>query len=348
MAGQWTRVRFGGRGDRVHPLLAVALRVGLALFIVAVNWAIVVLEAGDYTDSHDGHVSVVDALYYTTVTLTTTGYGDITPITTTARLINALVVTPMRLLFVVLLVGTTLRALTRDSRDEFRLARWRKRMRDHTIVLGYGTKGRNAIRALTQRGASTAGIVVVDSSGSAIAAAAAAGHTAVLGSASDDDVLRQALVDRASTVIVALDRDDSAILATLMVRRLAPAASIIAAAREADNADLLRQSGASSVIVSSETAGRLLGLASGSPQTVDVVEDLLSFGDGLDLMQRPVRPEEAGKPPTGLEFPVLAVVRDGRILPFDSPAATLRAGDQIVYADTAAHHRATGRTGAAG
>lgn len=79
------------------------------------------VESGGYTDSADGHVSVSDALYYTTVTLTTTGYGDITPVTHRARLVNALLVTPMRLIFVVLLVGTTIKALTRQSRNELRL-----------------------------------------------------------------------------------------------------------------------------------------------------------------------------------------------------------------------------------
>lgn len=56
------------------------------------------VESGGYTDSADGHVSVSDALYYTTVTLTTTGYGDITPVTEGARLVNIIVITPLRIM----------------------------------------------------------------------------------------------------------------------------------------------------------------------------------------------------------------------------------------------------------
>ncbi len=40
------------------------------------------IERDGYNDSADGELSVLDALYYTTVTLSTTGYGDITPVTT--------------------------------------------------------------------------------------------------------------------------------------------------------------------------------------------------------------------------------------------------------------------------
>jgi voltage-gated potassium channel len=317
------------------PTAAIAVRLGIVVAIVLVNWAIVAIESDSYTDSYDGTVSITDALYYTTVTLTTTGYGDITPVTTGARMVNALVVTPMRLLFVVLLVGTTIKALTRQSRDEFRAARWRKRMTGHTIVLGYGTKGRNAARALQLMGTPADHIVVVDPAQPAVTAATEAGHTAVHGSGLDEAMLRTALLDRARAVIIALNRDDSAVLATLTVRRLNPRATIIAAARESQNAQQLRESGANSVIVSSETTGRLLGIASGRPQTVEVVEDLLSFGHGLDLRQRPVSADEVGRDPSALPVAVLAVVREGALLHYDADAAApLADGDELIYAAT--------------
>jgi len=312
---------------------AIARRFGFAISVVLVNWLLVVLERKSYTDNQDGVVSISDALYYTTVTLTTTGYGDITPVSTSARLVNALVVTPMRLVFVVVLVGTTIQALTERSREEFRLVRWRSRMKNHVVVLGYGTKGRNAARALLLKGYAPESIVVVDASAQALSAATTAGFVAVAGPATSQRVLEEALCDRASVVIVALGRDDTAVLTTLAVRRLAPHVTIVAAAREAENAELLEQSGATSVIVSSETAGRLLGLATDSPQTVGVVQDLLSFGHGLDLTDREVRPDELGRSATELGEPVLAVLRDGQTLHYNDPAAAhLAAGDRLVHA----------------
>ena len=52
----------------------------------------------------------------------------------------------------IVLVGTTIQALTQRSREEFRLSRWRSRVRDHIVVVGYGAKGRNAIRELVNKG----------------------------------------------------------------------------------------------------------------------------------------------------------------------------------------------------
>ena len=316
-----------------NPILAIALRLGLALALVGINWLIVIVERDSYTDNADGDVSVIDALYYTTVTLSTTGYGDITPITQTARLINALAVTPMRLLFVIILVGTTLSALTARSREEFRLSRWRSGVKTHVLVLGYGTKGRNAVRALQLQGHPSNQIVVVDSDIRAVDDAVGQGLVAVVGPATSEATLREALIDRASTVIVALGRDDSAILATLTARRANPSAHIVAAARQSENAELLEQSGASSVIVTAETTGRLLGLAADSPEAVSVVEDLVAFGRGIDIIDRAVTPEEVGKELHSIAAPVLAVVRAGRVLHYNDPdAVPLRAGDRVVCA----------------
>lgn len=323
------------RGRPSRPVVSILRRVLLAVGLVVVNWVIVIIERDSYTDSHDGVVSISDALYYTTVTLTTTGYGDITPVTTTARLVNALAVTPMRLLFVVVLVGTTIHALTERSREEMRLARWRSRLKDHVVVCGYGTKGRNAVRALLLKGYPAEQIVVIDQNPAAAADATSSGLVAVIGSATRPEVLTSAFVERARTVLVALGRDDTSILVTLNARRLAPSVAVVATANEADNAELLRQSGAGSVIVSAETAGRLLGLAADSPATVEVVEDLLSFGEGLDLDARPVTDAEVGRRPGDLPVPVLAVRRAGATLRYSDPAVdVLRPGDELLYVST--------------
>jgi voltage-gated potassium channel len=318
--------------EPLPPYVAILRRVGIAVAIVAVNWVIVLLERGGYTDSADGTVSVVDALYYTTVTLSTTGYGDITPVSTGARLVNALVVTPMRLLFVLVLVGTTIQVLTQRSRDEFRIGRWRSRVRDHIVVCGYGTKGRAAIRALQERGHSRDQFVVVEQHSDPVARATAAGYFAVHGSTTSDEVLREAMVERAAAVIVAVDRDDTAALTVLTVRQLAPEVNVVAAIREQENADLLRQSGADSVITSSDAAGRLLGLATDSPRTVHVIEDLMTAGHGLDIRERTVSAREAGRRINELGFPVLAVVRGRDLMHFSDPkAARLEPEDVLVY-----------------
>jgi voltage-gated potassium channel len=323
------------RKPSVAPAVAILRRVAIAVTIVLLNWGLVILERDGYRDAADGHLSIIDALYYTTVTLSTTGYGDITPVTTGARLTNALLVTPMRFLFVLVLIGTTIQVLTERSRDQFAVARWRSRVKDHVIVCGYGTKGRSAVRSLVQGGLDRDQIVVIETDHEAIDEAAAAGLATVHGVSTSDAVLKEAEVERSRAVIVAVNRDDTAVLTTLTVRQLAPSITVVAAVRESENADLLMQSGADSVITSSDAAGRLLGMATHSPATVRVVEDLIAHGRGLDLLERDVRPEEVGSAPQSNGVPVLAVIRNGKTLPYDDPeAAPLASGDRLIYVAT--------------
>lgn len=123
---------------------------------------LVYIERDSYKDSNGDGISLIDAFYYTTVTLSTTGYGDITPETDVARLINAIVITPARIAFLVLLIGTTLEVLANRGREQFRIARWRKNMHNHTVIVGYGTKGRSAVDTLVNNGRLREQIVIVD------------------------------------------------------------------------------------------------------------------------------------------------------------------------------------------
>jgi voltage-gated potassium channel len=155
---------------------------------------------------------------------------------------------------------------------------------------------------------------------------------AVDGNAARQEVLLEAGIREASALIVAPDRDDTAVLITLTARELNPDICIVAAVREEENVHLLHQSGANSVITSSGAAGRLLGLSTKTPQITEVMEDLMTVGAGLDIKERTIGPDEAGPAPVGPDGAImLAVVRDEEVIRFGDPRiGTLQAGDRLV------------------
>ena len=317
----------------ISPLRAIVKRIIGALLALTATVMIVYLDRGGYRDVNGDGVSFLDAIYYSTVSLSTTGYGDIAPATASARLVNVLVITPLRVLFLIVLVGTTLEVLTERSRQAFKIQKWRTKVRDHTVVIGFGTKGRSAVNALLgDENVQPGHIVVVDTDQQALDAASALGLVAVHGSATRADVLRVAAVQHAKAVVVAPNRDDTAVLVTLTARELAPKAHIVASVREAENVHLLKQSGANQVVVSSETAGRLLGIATSTPLVVDVLEDLLTPESGLAIAERPVEPSEEGGSPRHLGDLVLGLVRDGTLYRVDAPQAdAIEPGDRLLY-----------------
>ena len=129
---------------------------------------------------------------------------------------------------------------------------------------------------------------------------------------------------------MAVDRDDTAVLATLTARELNPRASIVAAVREEENVHLLQQSGASSVITTASAAGRLLGHAVDEPRVTEVLEDLMSVGEGLDIAEHVVGEAEAGPTralkPDGLAVGVIA----RRTVRFDTLGPPTACGDRVV------------------
>ena len=310
------------------PWWLIACRMFYAMILLFGTAAVAFWDKEGYT----GINTFLDAVYYAAVSLSTTGYGDIAPVTQEARLMNIVVITPMRVIFLILLVGTTLSVLTEESRRALQIRRWRKRMRNHTIVIGYGTKGRSAVTALLADGVAPGQIVVIDSDRDVLEQATTQGLVTVQGSATRSDVLKLAGVNRARAVVVAPNQDDTAVLITLSVREIAPSATIVASVRESDNSHLLRQSGADSVVVSSETAGRLMGLATVTPSVTEMMEDLLSPDDGFSIAERVVVEEEVGGNPRVLEDVVLGVVRSGELYRIDSSEAeTVEPGDRILY-----------------
>lgn len=314
-----------------RPLRQVAKRLAMALTVLATTVFIVWIDRDGYHDNADGKVDLLDAVYYATVTLSTTGYGDIVPYSETARLVNVLLVTPLRVLFLIILVGTTLEVLTERTREDFRLNRWRTNLREHTVVVGFGTKGRSAIQTLCATGLKKDQIVIVDPAGKVIEAANAEGFVGVLGDATRSDVLLRAEVQKARQIIIATQRDDTAVLVALTARQLNRGAKIVAAVREEENAPLLRQSGADAVITSASAAGRLLGLSVLSPSAGTVMEDLIQQGSGLDLVERPVIKAEVGKSVRETEDLVVSVLRGHRLLGYDDPAASpLQLTDRVI------------------
>ena len=264
----------------VSPGRRILRRLVYAMLALLAAVVIVYVDRGGYRDVKNEPLSLLDCFYYATVSLSTTGYGDITPYTESARLINVLVITPLRFAFLIVLIGTTVETLTTQSRQALKIQRWRNRVRNHTIVIGYGTKGRTAVDAMIGDGTPAGEIVVVDTDQSVLEQAATNGLVTVHGNASNSDVLRLAGAQHAAAIVVATNRDDTAVLVTLTARELAPKAKIVAAVREAENRHLLRQSGADSVVVSSETAGRLLGIATSTPSVVEMMDDLLTPEEG--------------------------------------------------------------------
>jgi voltage-gated potassium channel len=264
----------------------------LLVFIVAFHW----FEREGLKDHFDGHVSFSDVLYFTMISATTTGYGDVVPVTDRARLFDAVIVTPIRIFFILILAGTAYTFVIKKTWNRWLMRQIQKNLGDHIVLAGYGVSNSRAMEELLAAGVDANTIVVIDSSEPALQRAIDCGVAVLLGDASRDEILKAAHIDRAKALLVSAGRDDSAILIVLTARKLAPKIQIGVTIRTADNEDIAHQAGADTVINPVSFAGLLLASSLQGPHRAEYLSDLATTEGRVMLRERFVEPEEVGRP----------------------------------------------------
>ncbi|MXO73243.1 potassium channel family protein [Alteraurantiacibacter buctensis] len=321
------------RAVRVPVWGDLGIRLGLALFLIMLVVMIHYWDRAGLVDHHDGEVSFLDVVYFTMISITTTGFGDIAPISDRARLIEAVIVTPVRFAVLFIFVGTAYNFIIKRSWEKFRMARIQKQLSGHLVVLGFGVSGSEAVAELIERGTDPASIVVMDPDEERLRVAEKLGCNVICADATRDESLISVRITQARSVLVSAGRDDTSILMVLTVRHLAPDVPISVVVRAADNELLARQAGANNVINPVRFTGLLLAGSAQGAHVADYLADLASVTGRVQLVERPVTPDEIGRPlsalPTGGMG--LRIYRQGHAIGFWEPeACALEAGDTVV------------------
>jgi voltage-gated potassium channel len=310
----------------------LGLRLGgafaLVMFVVLIHW----IDRDGLKDSHDGTLSFLDVFYFTMISITTTGFGDIAPVSDKSRLIEAVIVTPIRFAVIFIFVGTAYNYFIKHSWESWRMKRIQERLSDHVVVLGFGVSGSQAVQELIARGTDPACIVVVDPSSGRLHHAEQQGCNVLEGDATRDETLSAVRIEAARTILVSAGRDDTSILIVLTARHLAPGVPITVVVRADDNELLARQAGADNVINPVRFTGLLLAGSADGQHIADYMSDLASVDGRVQLVERPVRPEEVGKSLDQLQTGKgVRIYRGDQCIGFwEQGAQALQAGDVIV------------------
>lgn len=247
-----------GRRTTASPWRVLGVRAGIAAALLVAAFCLLWFDRDGLKDNVDGHISFTDNIYFTMITITTVGYGDIVPVSDRARLIDAFLITPIRLFIWLIFLGTAFDLLFKQSWGRWRMRQIQKSLCNHIIVGGFGRSGGKSVSELLAHGIDPTDIVVIDCDPEQVDRAKSLGIAAMQGDASDNEILAAVHVDRASALIVSAGRDDTSILIILTARAMAPDLPIAVSIQSEDNEDIARHAGADTVVNPIRVAGGLL------------------------------------------------------------------------------------------
>src|SRR5690349_22738402 len=223
------------------------------------------------------HYSLLDALFQTTETITTVGFGQTRPFDASARAFSILLmVFGVGAAFYTL--GGVFEELVEGSLARFGRRRMDRRiesMSGHAVVAGYGRVGGRIAQLLAGKGLS---LVIVDAGADACAHAASLGIPAVNGDSTEDDVLRDAGIERANTLIVSLASDADAISTVLSARVLNPQLRIVARANAESSEAKLQRAGVDHIVNPLSQGAQRMAAFAQQPAVADFLDVVVHDG----------------------------------------------------------------------
>lgn len=253
------------RRTTASPWRVLGVRSAMAGGLLITAFCLLWFDRDGLKDNLDGHLSFADTIYFTMITITTVGYGDIVPVSDRARLIDAFLITPIRLFIWLIFLGTAFDLVFKRSWERWRMRKIQKSLCNHIVVAGFGRSGGKAVSDLLDRGTDPGTIVVIDCKAEQVDRAKSLGVAAIQGDASDNEVLAAVRIDRASAMVVSAGRDDTSILITLTARAMAAGLPIAVSIQSEDNEDIASHAGANTVVNPVRVVGGLLANAVRTP-----------------------------------------------------------------------------------
>lgn len=310
----------------------LALRVAVALGLVVLAFLLLWVDRDGLRDNVDGELSFTDVIYFTMITVTTVGYGDIVPVSDRARLVDAFLITPIRVFLWLIFLGTAFEFLVKRSWETWRMRKIQQTLCDHVVLAGFGHSGQKALEELLAMGQDLKKVVVIDCDLEPVDIAKQIGAATIRGDASRDEVLKAVHIERASSLIVSTGRDDTSVLVVLTARHISPKLRIAVAVRNFDNEGLARQAGANVVINPVSFTGLLLATSSQGEHLADYLHDLVTIEGKVALRERLARDDEVGKSLKDVcRGLAVRLYRNGEPHgPWDKAANSIQPGDAIL------------------
>jgi len=218
--------------------------------------------------------TLYDAFYWSIVTITTLGYGDITPLTTGGRVITAALI--ISGLSVIAFFTSIIVASFNEKMNEFQQQRIKgsiEKFQNSIILCGFGRVGQEIAQQLHDNNRN---FIIIDNNPLHVELALEKGYMALYEDASNNKTLLQAGITHCATDVLCVTGSDvTNVYITLTSRYLNPDINIISRINRIDNEKKLYQAGANHIVQPFAIAGLLAAEHIGQPVAFDAIHGIL-------------------------------------------------------------------------
>jgi len=229
-------------------------------------------------------MNFLDALYMTTISITTVGYGEIQPLTNGGKIFTMILLITSWATFAFAITRITQFVINGEINQYFKTRRLMKdiaKLNQHVIICGYGRNGHQAANILK---AHDVPFVVIEKDKLLIEKSEVEHEKILLlvGDSTEDEILRDAGVERARALITTLPVDAQNVFIVLSARFLNPTLQIISRASENTSVAKLKKAGADNVIMPDHIGGTHMATLISKPDVIEFI-DFISGEEGQSI-----------------------------------------------------------------
>lgn len=237
--------------------------------------------------------SLLDALFMTTISITTVGYGEVIPLSEAGKWFTIFLLITSWGTFAFAITRITQFVVSGEINQYFKTRRLMKdiaHLDNHVIICGYGRNGHQAGRILM---AHEVPFIVIEKDINLMSKVQSEGERILHleGDGTDDEMLRLAGIEKAKALITTLPVDAQNVFIVLSARALNPSIRIISRASDAASVPKLKKAGADNVIMPDRIGGTHMATLISKPDVVEFI-DFLSGEQGQSIHMESVRYEE--------------------------------------------------------
>jgi len=263
----------------INTFIEVLANKKFELFILLIAVGFVTFIGGAVIYVFEAHANpkidnFFDAIYWSLITISTVGYGDITPVTEEGKVLTmVLIIIGIGFIsFATSIIASAFTEKLEELKAE-RVVRQIKSMSNVYLICGYSNEAEILCERFYKENQD---FVVVDIDEKRVAKASLKGYIAVKGDVTQKEFLQSLDFDKISKVFVLTNNDIANSFMVLSIKAFKGDIEIIALSNDENNISKMKKAGAKHVVVPTRVTALLMAEYIGNPVTFEVIDAILT------------------------------------------------------------------------